>query len=149
MHALVKLYEELSTSNKVFLMKRLVNMNMLEGGSISDHLNDFNTVTNQLSYVGVKFDDEVRHILILYSFSERWDGLIMAVSNSISRSNTLKLDDVIGVILSEEMRQKNRGETSCNALTAETRGRQRERGKSTQNCGKSRKGISKSIQSLE
>jgi hypothetical protein len=46
MDALAKLYEKPSVSNKVFLMKRLFNMKMSEGGSIIDHLNDFNTVTN-------------------------------------------------------------------------------------------------------
>ena len=45
-NALVKLYEKPSASNKVFLMKRLFNMKMSEGGSIADHLNEFNTVTN-------------------------------------------------------------------------------------------------------
>ena len=44
--ALAKLYEKPSASNKVFLMKRLFNMKMLEGGSVADHLNDFNTVTS-------------------------------------------------------------------------------------------------------
>ena len=44
-------------SNKVFLMKHLFNMNMLEGGYVADNLNEFNTVTNQLSYVEVNFDD--------------------------------------------------------------------------------------------
>jgi hypothetical protein len=38
MDALAKLYEKPLTSNKVFLMKRLFNMKMLEGGSIADHL---------------------------------------------------------------------------------------------------------------
>jgi hypothetical protein len=60
MDALDKLYEKPSTSNKVFLMKRLFNMKMSEGGSVADHLNEFNTVTNQLSSVKVDFDDEVR-----------------------------------------------------------------------------------------
>ena len=47
MDALAKLYEKPSTSNKVFLMKRLFNMKMLEGGtSVADHLIEFNTVTN-------------------------------------------------------------------------------------------------------
>ena len=50
--ALVKLYEKPSASNKVFLMKQLFNMKMSECGSIADHLNDFNTVTSQLSSVG-------------------------------------------------------------------------------------------------
>ena len=58
MQTLAKLYEKPSASNKVFLMKRLFNMKMSESGSIADHLNEFNTVTSQLSSVGVKFDDE-------------------------------------------------------------------------------------------
>jgi hypothetical protein len=70
MDALAKLYEKPSTPNKVFLMKRLFNIKMLEGGSIADHLNDFNTVTNQLISVKVDFDDEVRALLILCSFLE-------------------------------------------------------------------------------
>jgi len=104
MDTLAKLYEKPSTSNKVFLMKRLFNMKMSEGGSVADHLNEFNTVTNQLSSVKVDFDDEVRDLLILLSFPKSWNGLVMAVSNSVSGSNTLKFDDVVGVILSEEMR---------------------------------------------
>ena len=39
MDALAKLYEKPLTSNKVFLMKRLFNMNMSEGGLVADHLN--------------------------------------------------------------------------------------------------------------
>ena len=77
MDVLVKLYEKPLASNKIFLMKRLFNMNMSEDGSISYHLNEFNTVTNQLSYVKVEFDDEVRALLILCSFPERWNGLVM------------------------------------------------------------------------
>jgi hypothetical protein len=60
MDALAKLYEKPSASNKVFLMNRLFNMKMLEGGSVANHLNEFNMVTNQLSSVKVDFDDDVR-----------------------------------------------------------------------------------------
>jgi hypothetical protein len=103
MDALAKLYEKPSMSNKVFLMKRLFNMKMSEGGSVADHLNEFNMVTNQLSSVKVDFDDEVRDLLILGSLLERWNSLVMVVSNSVSVSNTLKFDDVVGVIRCEEM----------------------------------------------
>jgi hypothetical protein len=68
----------------------------------------------------------------------------MVVSKSVSSSNTLKFDDIVGVILSEEMQQKNIGETSGNALNMENRGRQKDRGKGLRNCGNSWKGKSKS-----
>jgi hypothetical protein len=101
MDALGKLYERPLVSNKVFLMKRLFNMNMSQGGSVADHLNKFDTVTNQLSFVKVDFDDDVRALLILCSLPESWNDLFMVVSNSVPGSNTIKFDDVVGVILSE------------------------------------------------
>ena len=67
MQTLARLYEKPSTSNKVFLMKRLFNMKMAEGGSVANHLNEFNTITSQLSSMGINFDDEIRALLILCS----------------------------------------------------------------------------------
>jgi hypothetical protein len=68
----------------------------------------------------------------------------MAVSKFVSISNTLKFDDVVGVILSEEMRRKITGETSGNALNMENKGIKKDRGKGSWNHGNSRKGRSKS-----
>ena len=79
-------------------MKHLFNMKMEEGGSITDHLNEFNTITSQLSSLGVNFDEEIRALLMLCSLPESWNGLVMAMSNFVFRSNTIKFDDVIGVI---------------------------------------------------
>ena len=102
MSTLAKLYEKPFASNKVFLMKHLFNMKMSKGGSVADHLNEFNTVTSQLSSVGVTFDDEVRAMLFLCSFPESWNGLVMAISKFVSRYSNLKFDEVFGAILSEE-----------------------------------------------
>ena len=63
----------------------------------------------------------------------------MAVSNYVPSSNTLKFDDVVSVILSEEMRRKITGETSGNALTMESRGRQKEREEGAQEIAASLK----------
>eukprot|EP00253_Pinus_taeda_P014388 PITA_14388 len=117
---------------------------MSEGGFVADHLNDFNTVTSQLCSIGVNLDDEVRALLFLCSLPKSWNGLILAISNSVSGSSTLKFDDVVGAILSEEMRWKSSDETLGNALSAKSRGRKMERGKSSGYRSKSRKGRSKS-----
>ena len=46
----------------------------------------------------------------------------MAVSNSVPSSSTLKFDDVVSVILSEEMQRKSIGETLGNALPWRAKG---------------------------
>ena len=103
MRTLSNLYEKPSASNTVFLMKRLFNMKMSEGGSVVDHLNEFNTLTSQLSSIKVKFGDKVRALLIWCSLPESWNNLVIVVSNFVPSSKTLKFDDVVGVIISEEM----------------------------------------------
>lgn len=149
MTTLDKLYEKPSTSSKVFLMKHLFNMKMVEVGYVANHLNEFNMMTSQVIYVNFNFDDEVRALLILCSLSESWNGLVMVVSNSVSRSNTLKFDDVLSVILSDEMQRKRTCETSGNTLMVENRGRHKERGNSSINRAKSKHDISKSKGRIE
>jgi hypothetical protein len=74
-------------------------MTMSEGGFVFNQLNEFNIVTNKISSIGVKFDDEVRSLLILSSLPKSYNDLVMVVSNYASSLNTLKFDDVVGVIL--------------------------------------------------
>lgn len=140
MYTLAKLYEKPSTLNMVFLMKHLFNMKMGEGGSVASHLNNFNTITNQLTSVQIIFDHEIRALSLLFSLPESWNSLVMAVSNSVLNSNTLKLDEVVGVVLSEEMRRKSTNETSTLGFTlnVEKKGRTKEKGKGS--WGKSKNG---------
>jgi hypothetical protein len=65
----------------------------------------------------------------------------MVVINFVSGS--LKFDDIVGVILSEEI-QLSTCETLGNALNMDNGGRQKDRGKGSGNRGNSRKGRSKS-----
>ena len=140
MQTLEKLNEKPSTLYKVFLMKRLFNMRMVEGGFVGDHLNECNTTTSQLSFVNVNFDEEIRALLILCSLPKSWNSLVIAMSNSIFGSNTLKFDDVINVILSEETCRKILGgSTSGSALNAKSRGRTTKRENNSGNQGKSKK----------
>ena len=59
------LYEKNMASNKVFLVKKLYNLKRKEGASIAEHLNAFNIITNQLSFVKIILDDEIRAILLM------------------------------------------------------------------------------------
>ncbi|KAK2971922.1 hypothetical protein RJ640_011703 [Escallonia rubra] len=118
MQALEKLY----ASNKVFLMKRLFNMRMSKNGSVVDHLNAFNSVTNQLEYVGINFDDEIRALLFLCSLSNSWNNLVTTMSNSFF-SGTLTLNDIVSSVMNDEMQRKTIGDgiSFCTALSMESR----------------------------
>ncbi|KAK2974678.1 hypothetical protein RJ640_026412 [Escallonia rubra] len=129
MKALEKLYEKPSASNKVFLMKKLFNMRMSENGSVVDHLNDFNGVTNQLESVSINFDDEIRALLFLCSLPDSWNNLVTTVSNS-TISGTLTLNDVVSSVMNDEMRRKTIGDgiSSSTALSVESREPKKKKG---------------------
>lgn len=88
MTILTRIYKKSWASNKMFLIKSLFNIEIIDESPIVEHLNNFNIVTNQLFLVGIKFDGKIRTLLFLSSLADSWDGLVMMMSNS---SSNLKL----------------------------------------------------------
>ena len=43
------MFEQKTARNKIFLLKKLVNMKLKEGTLMTDHLNDFQSIVNQLA----------------------------------------------------------------------------------------------------
>jgi hypothetical protein len=93
MTALSSMYEKPSAYNKVHLMKKLFNLKMAEGAAMAKHLNEFNTITNQLSSVEIEFDDEIHALIVLAFLPNNWEAMRMAVSNSAGKGK-LKYDDI-------------------------------------------------------
>ncbi|GJX02910.1 putative RNA-directed DNA polymerase [Tanacetum coccineum] len=108
--ALSNMYEKPSASNKVFLIRQLVNTKMNEGASVADHVNEFNSILSRLMSVDIKFDDEVQALLLLSSLPESWSGTVTAVSGSTG-STKLKFDNIRDLILGEDIRRKTSGES--------------------------------------
>ena len=86
-------YEKSSVNNKVHLMKKLFNMKMAENASVAQHLNEFNTITNQLSSVKIDFDDEIRALIVLASLPNSCESMRMVVGNSTGKEK-LKYNDI-------------------------------------------------------
>ncbi|GJX29454.1 hypothetical protein Tco_0237533 [Tanacetum coccineum] len=138
--ALPNMYEKPSTSNKVFLIRQLVNTKTKEGSSVADHVNEFNSILSRLMSVYIKFDDEVQSLLLLSSLPESWSGTLTAVSGS-TRTTKLKFDYIRDLILGEDICRNTSGENYNSLLSAEDKGR----GRKKQDRGhKQNKGISKS-----
>jgi len=92
-----------------------------------------------LKSIEINFDDEIRELVLLSSLSEAWNGLVMAVSN-FNGIRTLKFDDAVGVLLSEEACKKSSGsaETSGSALSVDRRGRPMNRDKKKNDISRSK-----------
>ena len=109
-------------------MKKLFNLKMAKNASVAQHLNEFNTITNQLSFVEIDFDDEICALIILASLPNSWDAMRMAISNSTGKEK-LKYNNIRDLILAKAIRRRDVSETSRfgSALNLETRGRGNDR----------------------
>ena len=133
MKAFSSMYEKPSANNKVYLMKKLFNPKKAEGTLIAQHVNEFNTNTNQLSTVGIEFDNEVCALILLASLLNSWEAMRMVMSNSAGKSK-LKYDDIQDLILSEEvcMRYANIDNAQDQAFATENKSKGRSKGPNDQ-----------------
>lgn len=58
-NALSDIFEKLLVMNKVFIILVLVNMKLKEGGSMSEHVNEFNLIISRLIFVDIFFENEL------------------------------------------------------------------------------------------
>ena len=77
-------------------------MRMRDGDSVAEHLNAFNIVVSQLVSIEIKISDEDKCISLLCSLLDSWDSLVVAIGSKFITS--LKFDEVVSSLLSEEMR---------------------------------------------
>ena len=107
------LYQSKSLMNKLFLQKKLYNLRMKDGDSVTEHLNAFNTVVSQLLSVDIKISDEDKCISLLCSLPNSWDSLVIAIG---SNATALQFDEIVSALLMEEMRRKNMESQNGDAL---------------------------------
>jgi len=121
MKALSNLYEQPSAARKVHLIKKLVNLKMLENQSFKEHLNVFNEVTNGLNSVSIVFDDEVLAGIILGQMPESWSTTCQLIVNSFGKEK-LAFQQVVDMIMTQEIKMREEGSgASSSALNMEGR----------------------------
>ncbi|CAL0321022.1 unnamed protein product [Lupinus luteus] len=103
---------------------------MSESTSVTDHINNLNTLFAQLTSTNFKVEENERAELLLQSLPDLYDQLNINITNN-NVSDYLCFDDVAGAILEEESRRKNaedrmEGSKQADALTM-MRGRSMER----------------------
>ena len=75
-----------------------------KGIKIANHLNVFNSLICQLTSMDVKIDDEDKAVNLLCTLPESWGQVVSSIS--LSTTDTLEFDNVVGALLSKELRKK-------------------------------------------
>jgi hypothetical protein len=78
---------------------------MEDGYYMTEHLNAFNTLVSQLVSVNITIAEEDKCITLLCYLPDSWDNLVVAIGSTTQ--STLKYEDVVASLLSEEMRWKS------------------------------------------
>ncbi|CAH9109494.1 unnamed protein product [Cuscuta epithymum] len=99
-----------------------------DGTLVTDHLNSFQGIINQLAGMGIKFEDEIQDLWLLGTLSDSWETFRTSLSNS-APDGIITMELAKGSVLNEEMRRKSQGSSShSNVLVTESRGRSQSRG---------------------
>ena len=124
---LESVFEQKTTRNKIFLLKKLVNMKLKEGTLITNHMNAFQSIVNQLATMKMVMDDEMQASLLLCSLPNNWATFVVTISNSIP-NGALSMEFVKGNLFNEETK-KAYGTENAQTLIIESKGRNRNRRK--------------------
>lgn len=126
----MSIYGRKTGNNKLFLIKKLIQLKYHDGTPITDHLNAFQGIINQLAGMGIKFEDEIQGLWILGTLPDSWETFRTSLSNS-APDGVISMELAKGSILNEEMRRKSQGSSSqSDVLVIERRGRSQSRGPS-------------------
>nr|XP_009776196.1 PREDICTED: uncharacterized protein LOC104226005 [Nicotiana sylvestris] len=79
---LEELYASKTGNNKLFYLTKLMQVKYVEGTTVADHLNEIQGIVDQLSGMGIKFDDEVLALMVLATLPESWETLKVSITNS-------------------------------------------------------------------
>ena len=98
---------------------------MEDNAIVTKNLNVYNTLVIQITFIGIKMVKEDKFITLLCSFPNFWDTLIVAICSASQA--TLKFDEIVSSLLSQEMRLKTMDTHCMDSLS--TRGFHQERKK--------------------
>ena len=102
---LESLYARKTRNNKMFLIKQMLSLKYHGGSPMTYHLNNFQGIMNQLSVMGIKFDEEIQDLLLLSSLPDSWKTFRTSLSN-FAPNVMIFMDSAKSSVLNEEMRRK-------------------------------------------
>ncbi|KAL5577191.1 hypothetical protein UlMin_018890 [Ulmus minor] len=90
----------LCLSDKVLYLKaKFFTWKMKEGRSLQGHIDDFNKLIVDLSNIGVKYEDEDKALVLLYSLPKSYETLVDILQHG---RETISVEEVVGSLKAKE-----------------------------------------------
>ena len=97
-------YEKKVATTKTYLIRRLYNPRMKESDSVQTHLNEYKSLSSQISAQGTTIEDELRAMLFMSSLPLSWETFVTTVCNASTAA--VKYSEVTSAILTEASQRK-------------------------------------------
>ena len=120
-------YMSKSLTNKLNLKRKLYELKMAEGADLAQHVHTFNKIISDLLWINIKFDDENKVMMLLYSLLASYEHLVTTL---LWGKETLEFEEISGALLDYYQQKQNFGESSGEGLMVkgnQDRGRKKDR----------------------
>ena len=133
------MFETKNVLKRVSVFRKIVRLRYQDGSSMVEHINAFQGLTNNTTYLEVPLDDKVLTLLLLGSLMNSWETLVVTFGNAGPQGKHLTQEQVKSSLLNEEAHRKDKDSIfDSKALVTEgNMNRGRSRNKSLQNRKKS------------
>ena len=102
---LLDTYEKKVAATKIYLIRCLYNLRMKESDSVQTHLNEYESLSSQISAQGTTIEDELRAMLLMSSLPSSWETFVTIVCNA--STTAVKYSEVTSTILTEAAWRKS------------------------------------------
>ena len=123
------LYKQKSAASLVYSIKYLVDLKMKEGTPMSNHLNDFKSIYDNLVAQDMEFSKLLKAWFLLIILQDNWDTFCTIVMNFAPATRGLTEENVASSLLTEEVNRK-KNENTCGGNGLYVKGRFTDKGKS-------------------
>lgn len=123
-------YMTKSLTKRLYLKQRLYTLKMGEGTSLSQHLDNFNSIIMDLNIIDIKIDDEDQALIVLCSLPPSYENF---VESMLYGHEEITLDEVKTALGSNQLRKQLSGKAieSSQGEGLVTRGRSKFRGRNS------------------
>ena len=72
-------YEKKVASTKMYLIRRLYSLRMKDSDSVQAHLNEYESLSSQITSQGMTIEDELRAMILMSSLPSSWETFVTTV----------------------------------------------------------------------